>query len=144
MVLMVKSRGYCQDSLYQSTLKVIVKEFSENSVQLTSYKRLPKFIRNYLDGRQEKKFRISKVQFNATDVGLGVRRKLYYIEKKGDKYILSYEHGGRGNHFHSIIFETNGKEIIHVYNLTTVRHKHVNNLLELIEKRIYNVYDVEV
>jgi hypothetical protein len=144
ILLISTSRSFSQDSLYQSTLKVLVKDFSEGGSRYTSYKKLPKFIRKYLDGRQESRFKISKILFNSTDAGWGFPRKLYYVEKKGDNYILSYEHGGLGNHFHSIIFETNGKEVIHVYNLTTLRHRQLNNLIELIEKRMYNVYDLEV
>lgn len=144
ILLIATSKSFSQDSLCQSTLKVIVKDFSEGGSRYTSYKRLPKFIRKYLNGRRESGFKISRIFYNATDAGWGFHRKLYYVEKKGDNYILSYAHGGVGEHFHSIIFETNGKEIMHVYNLTTSRHKQLNDLMELIEKRQYNVYDIEV
>jgi hypothetical protein len=141
MLLIVTSRSYGQDSLYQSKLQGIAKELTENSRRFTSYKKLPEFIRHYLDEKNDEKFRISRIFFNASDVGFGYSRKLYYIVKSSNNYILAYEHGGRGNHFHTIIFETNGKEIIHVYNLNTAEHKHVTDLLRYIELRSYDVMD---
>ena len=145
MLLMVKSRGYCQDSLKKNTILPIVKEFAINSIRINSYKKLPDFIKNYLNEVKHKKFKISKTWFNSSDAGFGPERKLYYILKSGEDYILGYEHGGRGLHFHSIIFKTNGKEIINVYNLVvTTKHKNATELVEFIEEGWYYIQGREI
>ena len=39
-------------------------------------------------------------EFNATDVGSGPSRRLYFIAKTDKHWIVSYEHGGWGYHAH--------------------------------------------
>lgn len=72
-------------------------------------------------------------------MGAGPRRKLFYIVKNADNYIMSYAHGGNGRHFHSAIFMTNGKEVENVYNVTSYDHKTINELLVIIEKGWYDI-----
>ena len=128
---MVVSNSYSQDSVVQSKIHAIAIDFAENGQPLTSYKKLPMFIRNYLDKKTHEKFRISKKRFNDTDAGGGPKRKLAYAAKLGDDYILGYEHGGRGYHFHSLIFQTNGKEVTYLYPVATAMK--LNNITELIK-----------
>jgi hypothetical protein len=128
--------------LYRDTLLTILDEFSENNIRINSYKGLPHFIRSFLDHVNEEKFRISKRFYNA-GCGGGVKRKLSYILRSGDNYILSYDHGGLGHHFHSVFFKTNGKEITKIYNVTNSTHRELSDLIELIELGWYYVQDFD-
>jgi hypothetical protein len=42
-------------------------------------------------------------QFNATDVGSGRGLRLFFIAKRDNHWIISYEHGGRGYHTHCFL-----------------------------------------
>jgi hypothetical protein len=134
-MMFAKSNG--QDSLYKSTILPIVKEFSINNSKIDSYEDLPEFIRNYLAQIPRGNFEFTKGRFNGTDIGTGPKRKLFYILKCMDNYILSYAHGGRGRHFHSVIFMTNGKEIENVYNIGGYDHKEITELVKIIENGWY-------
>ena len=139
MLFMATGRSYSQDSLKKDILLPIVKEFSINNSKIDSYEKLPEFIRNYLE-HQRFEFKFSKGRrFNGTDMGTGPKRKLFYILKSTDNYILSYAHGGRGRHFHSVIFMTNGKEITDVYNIDNYDHKKITELLKKIENGWYSI-----
>jgi hypothetical protein len=134
MLLTVTGRSYSQDSLKKNIILPMVKEFFVNNHKVTFYKTLPKCLRHYLDQKNGRKIRISKRRFNATDIGSGPRRRLSFIVKWKDDYIISYEHGGRGYHCHSIIFETNGKEITGFYNVTFFdKQNNVTEFMEMLE-----------
>jgi hypothetical protein len=131
-MFIVTGKVYSQeDSLVRSKVMTITRAFSENGEVVTSYGKLPQFIRHYLYQKRGERFRIAKKRFNGTDIGAGPRRRLAFITKLNDDYILSYEHGGRGYHCHSIIFETNGKEVIGFYNLAFFDKQ--NNVKEFME-----------
>jgi hypothetical protein len=137
LLLVQVDRSYGQDSLKKDILLPIVKEFVINNSKVDSYKDLPEFIRNYLAQIPRFDSRFAKGRFNGTDVGSGPKRKLFYILKSSENYILSYAHGGRGRHFHSVIFMTNGKEIENVYNISSYDHKQITELVKIIENRWY-------
>lgn len=42
-------------------------------------------------------------RFNATDIGSGPRRRIFFIAKSGNNWIVSYEHGGHGYHRHCFL-----------------------------------------
>ena len=113
-----------------------MKEFSTNGIRFKYYKQLPEFIRNHLDQRTNfKKFKITKEERNDTYLAPGSKRTLRYVLKSKENYILGYDHGGLGHHFHSIIFITNGNEITTVYNLIVSNtHQRVDELAAYIEK----------
>ena len=119
-----------EDSLDQIKVQSIVREFSSNSQSISSYRKLPEFIRYYLDQKNEYKCRISNSKFSGKNIGSGSHRKQSYITRLKDDYIISYEHGGTGYHCHSIILQTNGKKIINGYNV--VYFKKQNNVTEFI------------
>src|ERR1051326_891894 len=54
-------------------------------------------------------------KFNATDVGRGPRRRLFFFARSGDHWIVSYEHGGIGYHPHCffIACDSNGKYVVY-------------------------------
>ena len=112
MFLIVTSRSYCQDKLVDT----IQKEFSNSN--LVSYKRLPVFLKNYLDQLHKENFTGIKRLFNASSAGLDSGRKLY-IWQAANNYMLNFGHKGKARHFHSIILRTDGKAIVNVYNLVT-------------------------
>jgi hypothetical protein len=123
-----------QDILVLSKIQAIAREFAENSFPIDSYEKLPECILNYLNQKGGGKFSLSRHRFNATDAGSGPKRKLTYIAQLGDDYILAYEHGGIGYHFHSVIFETNGKEVVSVYSLVGgIKHDSITELIKQIE-----------
>jgi hypothetical protein len=136
---MIISKSYGQNGLKKDTLLPIVKEFSVNNSKIDAYEKLPEFVRNYLDQNPKIDFKFSKGRFNGTDKGTGPKRKLFYIVKCRDNYILSYAHGGIGNHFHSVIFMTNGKEIENVYNVAAYDHKEITELVKIIENEWYRL-----
>jgi hypothetical protein len=125
-----------------SKVQAIAWDFAENSLQIKSYTQLPECIIQYLNQKVNGTFRLSTHRFNATDAGGGPKRRLTYIAQLDNSYILSYEHGGIGYHFHSIIFETDGKEVINVFKLFSgVKHTSVTELVTMIE--IGNVFPFE-
>ena len=141
MLLVVAGRSYSQDSLTQQKIHAIATDFSNNGVQVGSYNKLPKFIRSYLDRTIQSKFSISKKKFNATDAGGGPKRKLAYVVKLENDYLLGYEHGGLGYHFHSLIFQTNGKEVTGLFPLATVmKLSTISELIKIIEAGNYRFY----
>jgi hypothetical protein len=139
LLLISVAKSYGQDSLKKEIILPIVKEFSENNTKVNSYEELPECIKNYLAQIPKVNFKFSKGRFNGTDVGSGPKRKLFYIVKNADNYIMSYAHGGNGRHSHSAIFMTNGKEIENVYNVICDDHKTVTELLGIIEKEWYAI-----
>src|SRR5256885_8200009 len=92
-MLAIVIKSYSQDSLKKEILLPIVKEFSVNNTKIDSYEKLPEFIRYYLE-HQRFEFKFTKGRFNGTDMGTGPKRKLFYIVKNADNYIMSYAHGG--------------------------------------------------
>jgi hypothetical protein len=139
MLLMVTGSSYSQDSLKKEIILPIVKEFSVTNTKIDSFEDLPEFIRNYLAQIPRVNFKFTKGRFNGSDIGSGPKRKLFYILKSSDNYILSYAHGGRGRHFHSVIFMTNGNEIKEVYNIDNWDHKQITELVKTIENRWYSI-----
>lgn len=141
ILLMMAGRSYSQDSLVHGKIQTIAVNFARSGQALTSYKMLPRFIKDYLDGASHEKFRMSKKRFNASDAGGGPKRKFAYAVKLADDYILGYEHGGKGYHFHSLVFETNGKEVINLYPLATaVKLSTITELIKVIEAGNYRLY----
>jgi hypothetical protein len=132
LLFMVINNCYSQeDSLNQIKVQAIVKEFLGNSVSVSSYRKLPEFIKYYLDQNSKSKCRILNSKYNGRDIGSGSRGKKATIEKMKDNFIISYEHEGRGCHYHSIVLETNGKDVINGYNV--VYFKMQSNVTEFME-----------
>lgn len=130
------------DSGVLSKVQAIVRDFAENSVPVKSYAQLPACIIQYLNQKYNGTFRLSTHRFNASDAGGGPKRRLTYIARLDNSYILSYEHGGIGYHCHSIIFETDGKDVTNVIKLFSgVKHTSVTELVTFIE--IGNVFPFE-
>jgi hypothetical protein len=46
-------------------------------------------------------------RFNSSDVGGGPRRKVYFIAKSGNNWIISYEQGGKAYHPHCFLITIN-------------------------------------
>jgi hypothetical protein len=131
LLFTVISNSYGQkDSLDQIKVQSIVREFSSNSFLVSSYRKLPKFIRNYLNQKSEYKCGILNSKYNGKDIGSGSQGKNTYIAKEKDNYLVSYEHKGKGYHCHAIILETNGKEVINGYNVVYFNKQ--NNVTEFI------------
>ncbi|OQP45129.1 hypothetical protein A4H97_32845 [Niastella yeongjuensis] len=131
--------------IYRDTVLPIVEAFSESGIRIRSYKTLPRFVRTYLNQKNDSKFTISKTFFSVGDAGpfLWPHRKLGYIYKYGDYYLLSYKHGGIGLHFHSIIFKTDGKKVMNMYNLTISPHSTIADLIRYIEDGWFHVQDFD-
>jgi hypothetical protein len=130
--------SFCQDN----SNKTFIKETSSESFTLKySYKSLPKFIREYLNERNGKKFKINKRKFNSSDVNATDRtsRKLSYVGISRKYYILSYEHGGKSYHEHSIIFEINSGQVVNVYNFITSTHNDVTQLKYFFANELYSI-----
>lgn len=86
-----------------------------------------------MNQRFEGKFRLSKHKFNASDMGsMRHSRKYMYAVGSKDVYVVGYEHGGYAYHCHAIIFRTNGKQVVNMYNLVTLKHG-VSELAHIIE-----------
>jgi hypothetical protein len=145
IILIEAKNGHSQDSLKKNIILPIVREFSANNIRFKYYKQLPDFIRNYLDQMtRTKKFEITKAAQNDTYLAPGSKRTLRYALKSKDIYLLGYDHGGVGHHFHSIIFVTNGKEITTIYNLIVANtHQRVDVLTEHIEKGWYYIQEMK-
>jgi hypothetical protein len=121
---------YLPDNVTRSKIQGIISGFVQNSQRFTSFKMLPQYIVNYIEERNGQKFNISG--------GSGPRRKLIFIAKLNDNYILSYDHGGYAHHPHAIVFETNGKEVTNVYNIITFEPmKNVTELMNIVGVRWY-------
>jgi len=68
------------------------------------------------DARKMKKFMANTYgKWNATDnlenVKWPMRRYIYGV-KKGAKWIITYEHGGIGNHYHIVFLDNDGRKVI--------------------------------
>lgn len=117
--------NYChsQDSLYRIKIQSVIKYFYTDSFDIKGYNKLPKYLRQFMDDKVDGIFRLSR-RFKATDIGAAkFSRKLMYVAGSKEAYILGYEHGGRGYHCHAILFNTNGREVINMYNLITKKHQ---------------------
>lgn len=126
MLLLCAARSYSQDSLTHDKIKAIVREFSENSRQFTSFNSLPQFVVSYIEQYNGREFKMSKY------------KRLSFVAVLNNNYILSYDHRGEAHHFHSIIFETNGSEVIKTYNLITFDNvKNVTELMEIVKTKQY-------
>jgi hypothetical protein len=55
-------------------------------------------------------------KFNATDFGGRRRRRLYFIAKSDNHWIVSYEHGGRGHHTHCFLITIDAQKNLLVQN----------------------------
>lgn len=131
--------SFCQ-SAQNSPVTIVDEVCADTFKTLNSYKSLPKFIRKYLDELGKSKFTLSKKRFNASDVNIrrATSRKLSYVAISDRFYILSYEHGGRGYHGHTIIFEADSGRISKVYNLITPPHKTIKELKYILLKNLYS------
>jgi hypothetical protein len=143
MILLVQnSIVLCQDNSNQN----LIKEISSDSFTLKyTYKSLPEFIRKYLNEKNGKKFKISKKKFNSSDINVkeSTSRKLSYVGISQKYYILSYEHGGKSHHEHSIIFEVNSGQIVRVYNLITSIHGNVAQLKYFLTNGLYTIQTLD-
>src|SRR5882672_584325 len=120
LLLFQTSVGHSQ---YRPTIDTsfVTKVLKDSFIVKHSYKSLPTAIQEYLTETYKKKFVIKNKKFNASDVDKGgsTPRKLSYVGISKDVYILSYDHGGKGHHHHSIIFVVDVDKIVAVYNLIT-------------------------
>jgi len=122
--------------------KIFIREiFSASFTLKYSYHSLPKWIRGYLDEKNGQNFKINKRKFNSSDINIkeSRSRKLSYVAISEKYYILSYEHGGKSYHEHSIIFEVNSGQIVNVYNLITSKHGDVAQLKYFFANELYSV-----
>lgn len=111
-----------------------------------SYKSIPKNLRNYLDEVHQKKFVINKRKFNSSDVNNreSTSRILVYAGFSKSFNVISYEHSGKGNHFHTIIFLLSDSKIMNVYNLVSVVSiKSSKDIKEFLEKQEYFFKDLD-
>lgn len=96
-----------------------------------SYKKLPSFVREYLNNRSSSKFKVYKKKFNGSDVYKSGKhsRKIFYIATSSDTFIISYKHGGKAIHNHAIIIHSENKEVKKMFNLMTPDNFDVSDLL---------------
>ena len=133
----------CQTA--QNSSVTIVNEICADTFKvLNSYKSLPKFIRRYLNKVSKNEFRLSKKHFNSSDFNTrnSISRKLSYVAISDRFYILSYEHGGRGYHAHTIIFEVDSGNILKVYNFITPPHKTIKELKYFLMEDFYSSQNI--
>ena len=145
ILLIGAQNSYSQDSLKKNIILPIVREVSANNIRFKYYKQLPEFIRNYLDQMtRTKKFEITKTAQNDSYLASGSKRTLRYALRSKNIYLLGYDHGGGGHHFHSIIFMTNGGEITTIYNLIVANTLlGVDALVEQVEKGWYYIQEMK-
>ena len=136
ILLIQSSLAFCQGNSDQNFVKEVS---SERFILKYSYKSLPKFIRKYLDEKHKKRFKINKGKFNSSDIDVkeSTSRKLSYVGISKRYYILSYEHGGKGYHEHSIIFEVDSGRIVNVCNLIISKHSDVAQLKYFLAHELY-------
>ena len=136
--------SFCQSD-HNSPIPIVGEVCADTFKVSNSYKSLPKFIRNYLDELNQSKFKLSKKRFNPTDVNNrpSTSRKLSYVAMSDRFYILSYKHGGKGYHGHTLIFELDSNRITKVYNLITSPHKSINELKYFLRSNLYDTQNVK-
>jgi hypothetical protein len=139
LMILQSTVGFCQSDLDQN-INFDKDVFNETFIMKNSYKALPNYIQKYLTKTYGKKFKISNKRFNSSDVNRkeSTSRKLSYVAISERFYILSYQHGGKGNHHHSIIFEVNNNKIINVYNLITPTHHTIVELNSFLKNKLYS------
>jgi len=98
-----------------------------------------------LNEKKGKKFKISNKKFNSSDVNVpeSKSQRLSYVGISQKYYILSYEHGGKSHHEHSIIFEVNSDQIINVYNIINSKHSDTTQLKYFLTQGLYTVQNVD-
>jgi hypothetical protein len=69
-------------------------------------------------------------KFNSTDLGKGPRRRLYFIARSNDHWIISYEHGGRGYHSHCFLITIGSSPNLDI-QATDIKVESVNYLKQL-------------
>jgi hypothetical protein len=57
-------------------------------------------------------------KFNASDIGSGPRRRIYFIANSENHWIISYEHGGRGYHTHCFLITINNQNNLVTQNIS--------------------------
>ena len=127
---------------------VILNEIlNENFTVAKSYKTLPGSIRQYLNNLYGKDFKISNKKFNSSDVNKkeSTSRSMSYVATSYSKnsYILSYDHGGKAHHHHTLIFNLRGDKVTNVYNLITPIHTSVVELRAFIESKTYSIQTID-
>ncbi len=89
-----------------TSLKDDKPENNNNWIEYSTKDSIPKVLLNELSERTDGEFWIANPneEYAATDVHDGnlPTRQLRFLGKKGNKWMLTYEHGGRGSHFHFI------------------------------------------
>lgn len=127
---------HCQDKHAQDIIRDVI---SDSFTLKPSYKSLPTFIQKYMDKQYGKKFKIFNNKFNSSDVNAmeSTSRKLTYVGISNNYLILSYEHGGKSYHEHSIIFHVNNGQIVEVYNLITSKYNNISQLKYFLTNQFY-------
>jgi tetratricopeptide (TPR) repeat protein len=75
-------------------------------------------------------------KFNATDVGGGPRKRLYFAAKCGDYWIISSENGGRGYHTDCFFIKIEPHKTL-LISQTYMEFKTLDDLLSAIKKKQY-------
>ncbi|AEV99393.1 hypothetical protein A4D02_26515 [Niastella koreensis] len=131
--------GFTQDSLWKKEVFSEIELYNKDSFSVEHYRQLPKYIRNYLDQKAGRKFRLATKKYNATDnlSPFLLNRKLLFIGGSSSIYMLGYEHGGAGHHIHVLLFKTAAGKVQHVYNLFGAKMLGLNDIKRNVEENYY-------
>lgn len=92
---------------------------------------IPKFIYKYISKEQGEKFNMRDKIRNSYSFDKSSRRLEYFAIS--EKYcVLHFEHLGRGNHHHALIFEISDRQAQNMVNLITPKHGRIDELCRLL------------
>jgi hypothetical protein len=91
--------GFGQNAKDAASWETIIQ--SSTFTEVNNPKKIDKSLLSKFPGWKKMSRRNGK--FNGSDVGAGPRRRIYFIAKSGNRWIVSYEHGGLGYHTHCFL-----------------------------------------
>lgn len=138
-LILIGYSSHCQEDLNESDARLIRMVLDSGFTEKRAYKYVPRHIKSYLKSVNKGKFKITKRSYNTTDVITSSKlpmRRLLYVGKLKNHYILSYEHGGRGKHQHTLIIDAESMNV-KILNLITPFHNNLNSLITIINDKSY-------
>lgn len=132
--------SYSQQQLRldSSLIQMISKE---NFKIIKGYNQLPRYIKRCLNNLESAKFRITSGTYNAADAVINLRpnRKIVYAGKSKFFYLLSYLHGGKGLHQHTLLIRISNDSVQNIDNLIFPYHNNLNDFVTLLEKGNFSI-----
>lgn len=117
----------------------LLKELNAKNFELSkNHRAMPKYISTFLDSVCGGKFRFSKKKQISFTYGFDInKRVLEFIGTSLNYYIVCYEHTGRGDHYHVLVFKVYNKKVIFFYNLVGPAFHSIDELKKYLDLNLF-------